>query len=288
MDRGVNNIEQALKEEFPAWFKQHVRNLNNVSDDLKSLAFGPDQRVVVYPACNVNGARFRTVAREKNLRTQNSGIMTKASFSDQEETEYYGVLTEVLELQYMRNKHGERFVFLFRCDWFDLEGKNTKIKDDGYFKSVNTSAIRYKNDPFILASHAKTCFYLDDTKLGDPWKVVQTFSHRHVYDVPEKEHVNQGADQGNPDAYQEESSSDYIFHDVEDEDDEVEDEGDEFDRRDDVAVHVDARIVHQLDREDDNNNEDMNSSEDELEVDTSVGNTNDVGATNSDNDSDDD
>ena len=109
---------------------------------------------------------------------------------------------------------------------------------------------------------------MDDTKLGDPWKVVQTFSHRHVYDVLEKEDVNQGADQGNPDAYQEDSSSDYIFHDVEDEDDEVEDEGDEVDRRDDV-VHVDSRIVHRLDREDDNNNEDMNSSEDENDSDDS-------------------
>ena len=89
-------------------------------------------------------------------------------------------MKEVLELTYMKNKYGDRSVVLFHCDWFDLEGRLTKMKDDGYFKSVNTSKLWYKNAPFILANQAKTCFYLDDTKLGAPWKVVQTFSHRNL------------------------------------------------------------------------------------------------------------
>ena len=28
-------------------------------------------------------------------------------------------------------------------------------------------------------------FYLQDTKLGEPWKIVQSIQHRGVFDVPE-------------------------------------------------------------------------------------------------------
>ena len=136
------------------------------------------------------------------------------------------------------------------------------MKDDGYFKSINTSVLWYKNSPFILASQAETCFYLEDTMFGHPWKVVQTFGHRHVYDVPEKEDGDEDLYVGN-DAYQEEEGSlDPIYHDFVDEDDEVEVEEEEVDRSDEV-VHVDARIVHEQENQDDSGNADMDMSEDE-------------------------
>jgi hypothetical protein len=82
-----------------------------------------------------------------------------------------------------------------------------EMKDDGYFKSINTSVLWYKNAPFILAQQAQTCFYLDATNFGDPWKVVQIFRHRNVYDVLEKD------DEGNAGAYQEDvGSEDPIVH----------------------------------------------------------------------------
>jgi hypothetical protein len=236
----VNNIKAEIEKEFPAWFKKHVSNLDNATEDLKSLALGPDARVVVHPMCNVNGARFHSVDREKNMRTQNSGIMTSASVSDQE---YYGVMKKVLELKYQRNKHGDRSVFLFRCDWFDLGSRKTmEMKDDGYFKSINTFVLWYKNAPFILAHQAQTCFYLDDTKFGDPWKVVQTFRHRNVYDVPKID------DEGNAGAYQEDvGSEDLIIRQIEDEEDEDVDDHEDYmaDCSDDVVL-VDSQTVKQL------------------------------------------
>ena len=77
---------------FLAWFKNHVTQLNNASEELKSLADGPDKRVIVHSACNIKGTSFRTVTREKNLRTQNCGVMNKASFGAQQDNEFYGVL----------------------------------------------------------------------------------------------------------------------------------------------------------------------------------------------------
>ena len=258
--RGVNNIDEALKKEFPSWFKKHVSQLNNASEDLKSLADGPDKRVIVHSACNVKGARFRTVSREKNLRTQNCGVMNKASVAGQQDNVFYGVLQEVLELKYVPKKHGPRSVFLFHCDWFDLESKKSKRKDDGHYKSVNTSVLWYKNAPFILAGQAETCFYLEDIEFGFPWKIVQTFSNRKVFDVPENEFGNEATDQDNL-AYQEDvCEMDRRYQDVPDvgdEDDDVE----VVDRPDEVE-RVASRFVQDLEKED-NSNEDMDISEDE-------------------------
>lgn len=55
--KGVANIEQTLKKEFPRWFEKHIHNIGeqNVSEDLYSLSCGPDKPLLVYSACNVNG-----------------------------------------------------------------------------------------------------------------------------------------------------------------------------------------------------------------------------------------
>ena len=258
---GVINIDEALKKEFPSWLKKHVSQLNNASEDLKSLADGPDKRVIVHSACNVKGARFRMVNREKKLKTQNSGVMNRANVGGQQDSEFYGVLQEVLELKYVPNKHGPRSVFLFRCDWFDLVSKKSKMKDDGHYKSVNTSVLWYKNAPFILAGQAETCFYLEDLEFGLPWKIVQTFSNRKVFDVPENEFGKDAVDQEYL-AYQEDVSQMVpTFKHVLDEGDEEGDDVAVVDRPNEVE-HIAARIVQDLEKED-NISEDMYISEDE-------------------------
>ena len=206
---------------------------------------------MVYSACNVNGVRYHTLDREKNRKPQNSGIMVKA-IVNLEETEYYGVLKEVLELRYPKNKHGERSVFLFRGDWFDLHGKATGMKDDGYFKSLNVKALRYKKDPFILASQAEQVFYMEDTKYGKDWNVVQTFSHRHLYDVPELETGELNA----TDAYQEEMPS--TTSTVKDIDQLL----DTYSRDDEEGTPVHASIVYDLLKDDNNYDEDSGTDDD--------------------------
>ena len=59
------------------------------------------------------------------------------------------------------------------------------MKSYGYFKSVNTSVFWYKDDPYMLASQASTCIYLEDTKDGHPWQVVLPIDLRGTYDVLE-------------------------------------------------------------------------------------------------------
>src|SRR6185312_13469620 len=78
-------------------------------------------------------------------------------------------------------------VVLFRCDWYNQEGKTVGIRDDEHFKSININSFWYKSDPFILATQSTKTFYLQDNDLVNNWRVVQKFEHKGIYDVPEKD-----------------------------------------------------------------------------------------------------
>jgi hypothetical protein len=73
--------------------------VEEIDDDLFSLACGPDFRVKKYSSCIVNGVRFNTVDHEKNKRTQNCGIMAEGT-SNNVTHAFYGVLKEIIELEY--------------------------------------------------------------------------------------------------------------------------------------------------------------------------------------------
>jgi len=156
-----------------------------VDDDLFALACGPDLRVRSYSTCVVNGVRYCTVERDKNKKTQNSGVACAGTYRS-EIIDFYGTLKEIIELQYNAKNDGtKRSIVVFRCDWYKLDGKHTALKDDGFYKSINISNLWYKNDCFILATQATQVFYLPDNKYGQNWRIVQTFKHRHLYNVSE-------------------------------------------------------------------------------------------------------
>jgi hypothetical protein len=165
-----------------------------INDDLFHLACGPDLRVKKFKSCIVNGVRWHTSDRDKNRKTQNSGVMVQGSHNGKM-IDFYGTLKEIIQLCY----NGEdRSVVLFKCDWYKLDGKNSGLQYDGFFKSINVGSVWCKDDSLILATQARKIFYLPDTKLGDKWQVVQTFDHRHLYNVSESD-----SPQYNAPAYQE-------------------------------------------------------------------------------------
>jgi hypothetical protein len=145
---GVLDVEKALQNQFPSWFKkevsffspyllsvffhctsayQHVSYLlvqvarrkfiigEEVNDGLYALACQPDLRVKVFSACLVGGIRFHTVDREKNRRTQNSGVMTEGTHNE-EYVDFYGSVKDIIQLRYNSDSSCERTVVLFRCD----------------------------------------------------------------------------------------------------------------------------------------------------------------------------
>lgn len=145
----------------------------NWSHELKLLAMKP-VRSRVYAICKVNGVLFRCERRDRNTKTQNSGVMAHGGDNG---VDYYGVLDSVVELVY-----GEGMkVHLLKCRWFDTTPRRGMQTDHYGITSVNTGRTWYEDDPFVFATSVKQVFYLDDLVKGDPWKVVNTVHVRNIY-----------------------------------------------------------------------------------------------------------
>jgi len=149
------------------------------------------------------------MAHEAHRKTQNSTIKTAGDHNDVT-IDYYETIRDIIELSYTKNSKGDRSIILLRCEWYNLEGRTYQMKDDGYFKSINIEGRWYKNDPFILATEASQVFFLEDTKFGSSWRVVQEFGHRHIFDVEEsdeKQPIHEQVQMRCQEAYQEENTS---------------------------------------------------------------------------------
>ncbi|KAG8497123.1 hypothetical protein CXB51_008275 [Gossypium anomalum] len=84
----------------------------DVNDEVKWLSQGPNRVVKRYSAFIINGFRFHTKYRERLRRTQNCGIVVNSSITSyasardsnpvEGNVEYYGLLTDIIELNYYR------------------------------------------------------------------------------------------------------------------------------------------------------------------------------------------
>ena len=77
--------------------------------------------------------------------------------------DYYGVLMNIIELQYLSGLR----VVLFKCDWKDVYNQGKGIKTDNYgFTSLNLDRSLQTNEPFILACQVEYVFYVRE--MGEP------------------------------------------------------------------------------------------------------------------------
>nr|XP_016453702.1 PREDICTED: uncharacterized protein LOC107778035 [Nicotiana tabacum] len=107
---GVNGHD-AIYPRFSEWFREFVHNpVNGINDPfLRDITWGPDHKVKIMSKYFVNGYKFHTKEWSKNKKTNNSGVWVKSDG----DVDYYGVLQEILELEYFgwpRKK-----LVLFRC-----------------------------------------------------------------------------------------------------------------------------------------------------------------------------
>ncbi|XP_059653279.1 uncharacterized protein LOC132300278 [Cornus florida] len=187
--RQLENISHDL---FHKWFNERLRDSEDpIPNELWWLAQGPNPVAKRFKKFVINGLKFHVRDVERRRKTQNSGVVIKAvTFSyaratDQNpvtgDIQYYGVLTDIIELNYNVN----RKVVLFKCDWFDVSSKGRGINEDDFrFKLVNSSRSLGTDEPFILASQAEQVFYVDDP-IDNEWKVVIGAKPRDLYDMPE-------------------------------------------------------------------------------------------------------
>ncbi|KAH7862720.1 hypothetical protein Vadar_008568 [Vaccinium darrowii] len=201
------NITNVQRKEFPEWFKLKINRLRAnkskvATDELWSLANGPNLLVKEYSGCIINGVRYRIREVDNRRRSQNSGVLAEGDHEGKMHN-FYGHLIKVLEFEYMCQKN----VILFQCEWYNTgnTGRNYTIRADNYCTSIDVKSRWYQSDPFILPSQAKQVFYLNDTKWGEPWQVVQLVQHRGVFDIPEVGDSEPPDPQECNDAFQQES-----------------------------------------------------------------------------------
>ena len=181
IDEGT--LDRARDEKFAQWFKEHIQSSDG-NEHLKVLARGPMRYVESHKGYFVNGYKFHTLKHGDGRITHNSGVCVKGSTYNELESDYYGLLVEVLEVNY-RDSNGRCVVVLFKCDWFEpIQGVRVNRKH-------NLVDIKYKSkgcqdDPFILASQAEQVYYApypSMTKdLKDWWAVVKA-TPRSIYEV---------------------------------------------------------------------------------------------------------
>ncbi|XP_006338141.1 uncharacterized protein [Solanum tuberosum] len=110
-------VDRKLDEDFASWFTGYARvHIDN--QFIKALAEGPCRSVKPYTGYTVNGFKFHTKGRSFSRASNNSGVSMKGTNYSANDNDYYGVLTEILELEYKGSTPIKRTAF-FKCEWFD-------------------------------------------------------------------------------------------------------------------------------------------------------------------------
>ena len=146
------------------------RERTSFADTIITLSKGPYTSVNRLKHYVINGLKFRSLNVETNKKTQNSRV----SVVTEGDITYYGVLTDIIELNYF----GSSRHVLFKCTWVDDQNRKGYKTDEFGFPMVNfTHSIHggkeIVDEPYVLASQATQVFYVEDKRYKD-WCVVKT------------------------------------------------------------------------------------------------------------------
>ncbi|XP_074327759.1 uncharacterized protein LOC141665675 [Apium graveolens] len=178
--------ERTHATEFHKWLKEVVRNRNDISMELSSLARGPHRAAKQFTGYIVNGFRFHTKQRDSRCTTQNSGVFLTAlttSFATVKdknpvvgEVGYYGAIEDIIEVDYW----GALAVVIFRCCWYQKE------KDCHGLTRVNFNKLYEKDDPFVLATQVQQVFYVEDPTEKNVHFIIKKFPKDQYSDVEDE------------------------------------------------------------------------------------------------------
>nr|KAJ0197250.1 hypothetical protein LSAT_V11C700374100 [Lactuca sativa] len=143
---------------------KRLANREDICDDVRWLAKGPNFAVSKYSGFAINEYHFHTTSRDESRTTQCNGVslvthvMQIASPKDSNPVysvvTYFGRINEIWDLDYRMFN-----ILVFMCDWVDSRGVK---KDDLGFMLVNFDRLGQKSEPFVLASQVKQVFYVQD------------------------------------------------------------------------------------------------------------------------------
>ncbi|CAH9091076.1 unnamed protein product [Cuscuta europaea] len=147
-----SEIDVMVDSNFVPWYKYQINSRGIVDPLLVSLSWGPGAYAKVWRSYVINGYTYNTVAYGQGQPTVNNGLCVTTIGYDNSETNFFGVLHEILKFE-MPSGGKNLTCVLFRCKWFDpTRGvrKNSKYN----MIDVNHSRVYRKNEPFILVQQA--------------------------------------------------------------------------------------------------------------------------------------
>nr|GMD39268.1 uncharacterized protein LOC109190933 [Ipomoea batatas] len=134
------DVDDEIERNFAAWFKGYVYTpMNDVcNQSLIDLAFGPIMETEAY--CS-------------RKSTSNFGVYIKGSGLSQFESNFFGTLQEVIEVEYPNVPIKK--VVLFKCEWFDpTPNVGSRYNSEYDIAEVHCNKRYRKYVPFIIAQSA--------------------------------------------------------------------------------------------------------------------------------------
>jgi hypothetical protein len=152
---------------------------------LCQISYGFRNRVTTYGCYDVNGYRFRSKEHERSksgLATVNTGVCVSCLDDDNNETEYYGVIKDIIKIKWEGRLQLE--MVLFDCDWFDPTPSGTRHTENLGLVEIKHAARLSFFEPFVLASQVKQVYYLpyacQRSDLQEWWVTYQVTPHGYV------------------------------------------------------------------------------------------------------------
>ena len=136
-----------------------------ISDpNIATVARGPARAVKTYPGYFVNGYRFHTKTHASTRVTDSSGVCVLGKSFGTDEEDYYGVLDEIIELNYISPTVKRPIVF--NCSWFDTRSRGgTRTHPQLKLVDVNRHRMLRTKDRYILAHQATQVYFLEYPKV---------------------------------------------------------------------------------------------------------------------------
>lgn len=160
-----------------------------MSQELRQVANGFDNKVKAYSGYDVNGYHFHTRSYEQarpHRKTTNSGVCTPGT----DGLEYHGIIEDIYELSFY-GKEPLRLV-MFKCHWFNPQ--LTKRSPNIGQVEIRHDSIYQGKDVFIVADQAVQVYYLpyacQDNKALQGWSIVHQVSPHGRCPVPNDEDYN--------------------------------------------------------------------------------------------------
>ncbi|GKV17125.1 hypothetical protein SLEP1_g27667 [Rubroshorea leprosula] len=144
-------------------FERHMRKLKSTIGNKNHVEASIVEAFILYEISHFCSRYFGDdVETSWNQPPRNyGGIGTNvpgATINSADETDYYGVLKEVIELLYYGHSGHQETIILFNCDWYDTN-RGIRVNVEHGIVDINPGFKLSTREPFCLASQAQQVYY---------------------------------------------------------------------------------------------------------------------------------